>query len=115
MANKKKNSKPKNKKNTATKKTKHTVKRSSSSGAKKSTAKSRVKVRDEQQAHKTPRMNTAEFREPATKEKGKPFDPTTAPRAEEDQAQDVSQDMQEQTITAPREGVEKEDSTAGTA
>jgi hypothetical protein len=42
--------------------------------------------------------------EPATREEGKPFDPTTAPREEEIPAKDASQELQEQTTTAPKRG-----------
>jgi hypothetical protein len=62
-----------------------------------------------------PNETTAELGEPASKEEGKSFDATSAPRIDGKQIKDVSQDLQEQTITAPREGAKKEDSTAGTA
>ena len=62
-----------------------------------------------------PKGTTAEFGEPASKEEGKPFDATSAPRKDENKIKDVSQDLQEQAITAPREGVKKNDSTSGTA
>jgi hypothetical protein len=61
-----------------------------------------------------PRMTTAEFGEPATKEEGKPFDATTAPRKEEYRAKDVSQDIQDQATKAPRKQSEN-DNTSGTA
>ena len=53
--------------------------------------------------------------EPVTKEQGKPFDPTTAPRETEKQAIDASQDLQNKTTTAPRSGVKQKDSPPGTA
>ena len=61
-----------------------------------------------------PRMTTAEFGEPTTKEKGKPFDATTAPRKEETRVNDISQDIQDQATKAPRKQSET-DNTSGTA
>ena len=68
----------------------------------------------EQAAKKKRRLDGQDF-EPRTKESGKPFDPTTAPRKAEKHAKDVSQDLQDKTTTAPRKGVERKDSTSGTA
>lgn len=62
-----------------------------------------------------PKGITAELGEPVSKEEGKPFDATSAPRKDENEIKDVSQDLQEQAITAPRDGVKKNDSTSGTA
>ena len=60
-----------------------------------------------------PRVTTAEFGEPATKEQGKPFDATTAPRQEESRVNDVSRDIQDQATSAPRK--RPENNTSGTA
>ena len=67
----------------------------------------------EAEISKKPRVTTAEFGEPTTKEKGKPFDATTAPRQEESRVNDVSSDIQDQATSAPRK--RPENNTSGTA
>jgi hypothetical protein len=64
-------------------------------------------------AEEKPRITTDQFGEPETRQEGKPFDVTTGQRRREDESKDISQDIQEQATTAPRDGVEK-DSTSGT-
>ena len=53
------------------------------------------------------------FGEPQTKQYGKPFEVTNAPRLDE-VAVDISQDLQDQTTVAPRKNMDPHNKTTGT-
>ena len=79
----------------------------------------RKKSRSEKAPDEEPRSKRtgmkAEFGEPLSKEQGKPFDATTAPRSEQEEVNDMSQELQDQATTAPKENVSHEERPAGAA
>lgn len=72
------------------------------------------KTTDDEPSRKHHAMK-AEFGEPITKEQGKPFDATTAPRSEQEEVIDLSQELQDQATTAPKKNGSQDATPSGTA